>query len=257
MNTLLAQTQRIPLQSGWEFRRLDDQKWLPATVPGSVHTDLIANKQIPDPYFGTNEKGLQWLDKLDWEYRTTVNISAETVAQTGVDLVAEGLDTYAEVFVNDQPVLQSQNMFVARKVAVKQLLRAGNNRIRIVFKSAIKHDMPKFLRDGFLYPAGNDQMDIPLSVYARKAPYHYGWDWGPRFVTAGIWRPIYLEAHGKAVQETLWVKQLQLNDKRHRCPPQPRLMYSKAVNSVSWCTVRTTRLKINPSTWTWLPVNTP
>ncbi|UYQ92002.1 glycoside hydrolase family 2 protein [Chitinophaga horti] len=214
MNTLSAQTQRISLHNGWEFRRLDEQQWRPATVPGTVHTDLLNNKLIPDPFFGTNEKGLQWLDKLDWEYRCQVAVPASLLAQPGVELVTEGLDTYAEVFVNDQPVMQTQNMFVARKASVKQFLKAGANEIRIRFKSPTKTDMPKFLRDGFLYPAGNDQMDIPLSVYARKAPYHYGWDWGPRLVTSGIWRPVYLQATGHALAEEIWVKQLQLNDKK-------------------------------------------
>lgn len=213
-NTIFAQTMKLYLDKGWEFRRPDEQQWRPATVPGTVHTDLLNNKMISDPYFGTNEKGLQWLDKLDWEYRCTVTVNEQLLNQPFVYLVAEGLDTYADVYINDKAVLKAENMFVAYQAEVKQYLEAGSNNIRIVFHSPIKQDMPKFLRDGFLYPAGNDQMDIPLSVYARKAPYHYGWDWGPRFVTAGIWRPIYLQARHKAAQQDVWVKQLQLDDKK-------------------------------------------
>lgn len=207
----LAQQQQ-ELNRGWEFRRADENIWRPATVPGTVHTDLLAHKLIPDPFAGANEKGLQWIDKKDWEYRTTFEIPATMLAHDALALDFTGLDTYADVYLNDSLILQAQNMFVGKQVAVKGIAKATGNTLRIFFHSPIVRDMPKFMNDRLVYPAGNDASDIPLSVHARKAPYHYGWDWGPRYVTSGIWRPVYLHAWNKLQLKDAWIKQQQLTD---------------------------------------------
>ncbi len=211
--TIPARAQQLKeLNSGWEFRRADENIWRKATVPGTVHTDLLAHKLIPDPFAGANEKGLQWIDKKDWEYRTTFDIPAGIFANDAIALDFTGLDTYAEVYLNDSLILRAQNMFVGKEVAVKSIARQQGNTLRILFHSPIMHDMPKFMQDRLVYPAGNDASDIPLSVHARKAPYHYGWDWGPRYVTSGIWRPVYLRGWNKAQLKDAWIKQQQLTD---------------------------------------------
>ena len=207
----LAQQQQ-ELDKGWEFRRTDENIWRPATVPGTVHTDLFAHKLIPDPFAGANEKGLQWIDKKDWEYRTTFDVPADMAGQDQLALDFTGLDTYADVYLNDSLILQAQNMFVGKQVAVKGIARPQGNRLRILFHSPIVRDMPKFMQDRIVYPAGNDASDIPLSVHARKAPYHYGWDWGPRYVTSGIWRPVVLRSWNKLQLRDAWIKQQQLTD---------------------------------------------
>lgn len=206
-----AETGTEPLVSGWEFSRTDEGIWRPATVPGTIHTDLMALKLIPDPFSGTNEKAVQWVDKKEWQYRKRWSLTTADLNYDVVELNFKGLDTYAEVYVNNHLVLQSANMFVEQLVNVKQWLKAGENELRIVFKSPIKHDMPQFLQDNVIYPAGNDASDIPLSIYARKAPYHYGWDWGPRLVTSGIWRPVYLKKWNKATIRDVWWQQQQMD----------------------------------------------
>jgi len=213
-NALTAQSyQSVFLHDGWEFSRTDDNNWRTATVPGTVHTDLLQHKLIPDPFIGTNEKAVQWVDKLDWQYRKTFAVSADWLQQEVVELAFSGLDTYADVYVNEQLVLQADNMFTAPVVNIKPQLKAGDNEVRIVFHSPVKHDMPRFLKEGLIYPAGNDASDIPLSVYARKAPYHYGWDWGPRLITSGIWRPVQLRAWSKAAIRNSFIQQQSLTDK--------------------------------------------
>ncbi|RBL92712.1 beta-mannosidase [Chitinophaga flava] len=199
------------LVSGWEFSRVDEGIWRPATVPGTVHTDLLALQLIPDPFVGTNEKAVQWVDKKDWQYRKRWKLTASDLQYDVLELDFKGLDTYASVYVNGHLVLQSANMFVEQVVNVKQWLHEGENELRVLFESPIKHDMPQFLKDQVIYPAGNDASDIPLSVYARKAPYHYGWDWGPRLVTAGIWKPVYLKKWNKAIIRDIWWQQQQLD----------------------------------------------
>lgn len=65
------------INSGWQFKQARLNNWYPATVPGVVHTDLLDNKKIEDPFFRLNERDLQWIDKEDWIYQTTFDLSPE------------------------------------------------------------------------------------------------------------------------------------------------------------------------------------
>ncbi|WP_232539127.1 beta-mannosidase [Chitinophaga tropicalis] len=213
-NMLQAQSvMETELNSNWEFARRDDTTWRTATVPGTVHTDLMTHHLIPDPFIGMNEKAVQWVDKKDWLYRTRFEVTETMLQQDVVELDFRGLDTYADVYVNEHLVLQSHNMFVPAKVNVKEWLHTGSNHLRILFHSPINQNMPQFLRDNLVYPAGNDASDIPLSIYARKTPYHFGWDWGPRIVTSGVWQPVYLRAWSRTDIQDAWLQQQSLTDK--------------------------------------------
>ena len=183
----------IPIHAGWQFREAGKPDWHNATVPGCVHTDLLANKLIEDPFYRDNEKKQQWIGKTDWEYRTTFKVTPETLKRENIELVFEGLDTYAQVFLNEQLILSADNMFRTWRVDVKRTLKAGDNTLRIVFRSPINEVLPVMAKIKYELPASNDQGE-KTSPYTRKAPYHYGWDWGPRFVTSGVWRPVSLEA---------------------------------------------------------------
>jgi len=183
----------MQINAGWQFREAGKTDWHNATVPGCVHTDLLANKLIEDPFYRDNEKKLQWIDKKDWEYRTTFKVTPQTLARENVELVFEGLDTYAQIYLNERLVLSADNMFRTWRVDAKPALQAGDNSLRIVFRSPINEILPLMAKVNYELPASNDQGE-KTSPYTRKAPYHYGWDWGPRFVTSGIWRPVALEA---------------------------------------------------------------
>src|SRR5438445_1045993 len=188
---------RMPLLTGWQFREAGKDNWYSASVPGCVHTDLLNNKLIDDPFYRDNEKKLQWIGKTDWEYPTTFNITAEVLARKSVELVFEGLDTYANVFLNDEPLISTANMFRSWRVDAKSLAKLGVNTLRIRFRSPINEVLPIMAKMDYELPAGNDQGE-KTSPYTRKAPYQYGWDWGPRLVTSGIWRPVFLEAWSNA-----------------------------------------------------------
>src|SRR6267378_7834699 len=184
---------KAPLLTGWQFREAGKDKWYPATVPGCVHTDLLSNKVIDDPFYRDNEKKLQWIGKTVWEYQTTFNVPPDILARDNIDLVFEGLDTYANVFLNDEPLISTDNMFRTWRVNAKRLAKPGPNTLRIRFRSPINEVLPIMAKMNYELPAGNDQGE-KTSPHTRKAPYQYGWDWGPRFVTSGIWRPVSLEA---------------------------------------------------------------
>ena len=189
----MAQKSAMSLDAGWKFRQADKTEWYPATVPGCVHTDLIANKLIDDPFYRDNEKRLQWIGKTDWEYQTTFKVSGDVLKRENIEIVFDGLDTYANVFLNDKPMLNADNMFRTWLVNVKSDLKSGDNTLRIRFRSPINEILPIMAKLDYELPAVNDQGE-KTSPYTRKAPYQYGWDWGPRFVTSGIWKSVRLES---------------------------------------------------------------
>lgn len=188
------------LHEGWKFRQARLTNWYPATVPGVVHTDLLQNKIIEDPFFRLNERGLQWIDKEDWVYETCFTLAAGMMRKENMELVFEGLDTYADVYLNDECILKADNMFRRWSIPIRQYIREENNILKVYFHSPVKIDVPKWDALPYQYPASNDQSENgglfnkKISIFARKAGYHYGWDWGPRLVTSGIWRPVYIRA---------------------------------------------------------------
>lgn len=205
--------ERQNMNDGWTFGQARLSKRYPATVPGVVHTDLMANGIIEDPFFGLNERGAQWIDKEDWIYETEFIPGTDLLAQDNIEVVFEGLDTYADVFLNDSPVISADNMFRTWKADIKPLLKSDRNVLKVYLHSPVKVDMPKWESHPNQYRAANDQsenggiMDRKLSVFARKAGYHYGWDWGPRLVTSGIWRDVYLEGWSGARINNVYVRQ--------------------------------------------------
>lgn len=204
---------KYELNEGWQFRQGRLKNWYPAVVPGTVHTDLIRNNKIEDPFFRLNERNMQWIDKEDWIYRTTFTLSPDLKDKENIDLFFEGLDTYADVSLNGVRILSANNMFRGWRIPVKKYLKEGQNTLEIYFNSPIKVDIPKWDSIPYHYEAGNDQsengglFDKKVSVFARKAGYHYGWDWGPRLVTSGIWRPVWLEGWNSARIDNVFIRQ--------------------------------------------------
>ncbi|MFN2578758.1 MAG: glycoside hydrolase family 2 protein [Pyrinomonadaceae bacterium] len=184
---------RTRLVTGWQFREVGKDRWFPASVPGCVHTDLLNNRLIDDPFYRDNEKKLQWIGKTDWEYQTTLNLTAGMLKRKNLELLFAGLDTYADVFLDDQPLISTDNMFRTWRANIKGLAKVGANTLRIHFRSPINEVLPVMAKMNYELPAANDQGE-KTSPHTRKAPYQYGWDWGPRLVTSGIWRPVWLEA---------------------------------------------------------------
>ncbi len=212
-NLTTAQYQKSTnLNNGWEFKISKSENWRPAEVPGSVQMDLFRLGDLEDPFYRTNELKYQWVDKENWVYKTSFVLDSSDFAWHSLLLQFEGLDTYAKVQLNGVDILQSDNMFLEHKVEVKSLLKVGQNHLEIRFDSPIERALPFYKQSAYELPAGNDQAKERLSVYTRKAPYHYGWDWGPRFVTMGIWRPIRLLYQHNFLVEEMYVHTKSLTE---------------------------------------------
>ncbi|HSB03081.1 MAG TPA: glycoside hydrolase family 2 protein [Anaerolineales bacterium] len=178
------------LNGEWYFRQCGTEEWLPATVPGGVHTDLLALGKIPDPFVADNELKVMWVAETDWEYRRTFNTDAALLAEENIVLVCEGLDTIADVYLNGSYLGHAENMFRRWEWNVKGVLRAGENELRVLFGSPVRFIAAK--QEQLPLQGGGD---IPGGPHLRKAPCHWGWDWGPKLPPIGIWKDIRFEGY--------------------------------------------------------------
>lgn len=191
-STLSIGQKVVHLHDGWKYTATDSIEWQPAEVPGVVHLDLLRNELIPDPYYRNNEKELQWIEKKDWIYELTFNVDTALLRHEHIEIVFEGLDTYAEVSLNENRILSADNMFRSWRTDIREYLKLGKNTLTVQFESPLNRNKLIASQEPKL-PAANETVDLRVSPFTRKAAYHFGWDWGPRFVTSGIWRPVYLE----------------------------------------------------------------
>jgi beta-mannosidase len=183
------------LQDGWllaeapdgvdgvALTALPDEAWLPATVPGTAHGALLAAGRIPDPFYGRNELDVRWVAERRWVWRLAFD--GGELAENE-ELVFEGLDTYCTVWLNGERLLQSDNMFVPRRVDVRSRLRPGRNELLLCFEPALAEARKLEAVHGKRALWNGDS----ARLYARKAQYHFGWDWGPELITCGPWRPV-------------------------------------------------------------------
>ena len=125
-----AQNTSISLNNNWQFSQQGKNKWYKAKVPGTIHTDLFANKLIPNPFYRDNESKLQWIDTLNWEYKTTFNVDEKLFKKNSIELVFDGLDTYADVYLNNKLILQANNMFRGFTINVKPYVKKVKNELK-------------------------------------------------------------------------------------------------------------------------------
>jgi beta-mannosidase len=184
-----------PLRDGWTLTAVSDEvdiAGIPATVPGCVHTDLLAAGLIDDPYLDDNENRLTWIGRTAWAYRTSFTWQAAGAPEDHggrADLVCDGLDTVATVVLNGTEVAATANMHRSYRFPVRELLREGENTLTVLFGSPYSYAEERRAQLG----------DRPGSYeepyqFIRKMACNFGWDWGPALVTSGIWREIGLHS---------------------------------------------------------------
>ncbi len=192
------------IHQNWQFKNVADTTWLPAEVPGEVHSDLFRNGEIEDPFIGNNELDLQCISDEDWEYKTSFSVNENTLSKKHIELNFTGLDTYASIYLNGDEILKTKNAFRKYVVDVKPMLERDND-LHIVFESGAKFEEIENDKLEYELPAGE-------RIFTRKPQFHYGWDWGPTFITSGISKPIYLNSWNDFKIEGLYIKQNILND---------------------------------------------
>ncbi len=178
---------------------LPPERTLPAQVPGVVHLDLMCAGKIPDPFYRLNEDAVRWVEEREWWYRRTFEVPPSLLQRDEVELVFHGLDTVATIWLNGEKVGEADNMFVPHRFPVKGLLREGMNTLVVKLDSPTKVAEEREQRFGVLHASF-----YRARPYLRKAQYAFGWDWGPRLPTSGIWRSVELCAYDVACVRTLW-----------------------------------------------------
>ncbi len=199
---------RLPLTNNWQCKKrintrsiLDDSSdasgWFTASVPGTVQQALLATHQIADPFYGHNETLVQWVGESDWLYRCRFELPEDFTQEEYLTLCLDGLDTFATVWLNGQQIHTSDNMFIPYRIQVRSLLQKGKNELLLSFESALRHGKEREAKYGKHGLWNGDAS----RVYVRKAQYHYGWDWGPILMTAGPWKPVYIDAYSQRIAD--------------------------------------------------------
>ncbi|HMT28282.1 MAG TPA: glycoside hydrolase family 2 protein [Bacteroidia bacterium] len=209
---ILHVVKRKELATEWQFSEKNKNNWLPASVPGDVHSDLLKSEKIPNPLFDNNESSLQWIGETDWTYKSVFYADDSLLQFKSIEFVFEGLDTYANVYLNDSLLLEAANMFRMWKADGKKFLKIGENNLRVEFYSPLRRGKQEMQKLSYKLPAPNDASKEQVSIFVRKAPYQFGWDWSPRFLTMGIWKPVTVRAHDKIYISDIFIKTIEIAD---------------------------------------------
>ncbi len=177
----------IPLNDNWLVKSEYDSVKISTNIPNEIHSDLYKNKTIPHPFFEDNEKLIQWVAKKTWIYEREFDVDSTIISAENVEIVFDGIDTYSDIYLNEQLILQTDNQFRKWNVDVKSAIQQSNNRLKLVIHSPFEIENQKIKEQGFQPPSDS-------RIFTRKAAFVYGWDWGPRIVTSGIWKPVKLES---------------------------------------------------------------
>ena len=201
----------IDLNGPWKFKATDHDDWADALVPGTVQLDLLRNGTLKDPFYRDNEFEAQWVEQKEWEYERSFAVDPEFLLHDRILLECRGLDTICELFLNGAPIAKTQNMFVEYEFDVKQFLRKGTNVIRVVFRSVLEWNRRQAEAEPRVTwfrksPTTTDAMK-GLLFFSRKEASDFGWDWGIRLLSCGIWKPIRLAAYDVGRITALGVRQ--------------------------------------------------
>jgi beta-mannosidase len=203
INDGVSVTEEIDLNGHWKFKATDEQDWMEAIIPSTVHSDLLRMARIPDPFYRDNELKVQWVEKKEWEYRRTFRVDKNFLKHDKIILDCRGLDTITEIFINGTLLSKTINMFIQYEFDVKSFLQEGENEIHIIFRSILEWNKMMNASE----PCVIWKNDKGNSFFARKVGSNFGWDWGLRLVTCGIWRSIRLIAYDSGRISDLLIRQ--------------------------------------------------
>lgn len=190
------------LNQNWTMRCVEDLQWQEAIVPGTVYTDLLRNGNMENPYWKDNEDAVCSLMEKDYEYQCTFQ-GEETSELSSVFLRFEGLDTVADIYLNNVHLGNAESMHRIWEYSVKDILLSGENTLKVVFHSPLKFIAEAYKKYGNI---GNDDTYEGF-MHLRKAHYMFGWDWGAHLPDAGIFRPVFLcsVSHGRI--DSVYIRQ--------------------------------------------------
>jgi len=193
------------LNQGWTLTGDTLDINMQVDVPSVVQQSLYENGIIPHPYLGTVENQLLWISDHPWDYALHFDTDKELFEKENVELVFEGIDTYADIRLNGEDLFHADNQFRTWKQDVKDLLKEKDNLLEVSF---VRYDSTQLA----LYEAHQPWLPEKYAV-SRKAPYQHGWDWAPKYKNVGIWKLVKLVGWNKARLENAYVVAITATEK--------------------------------------------
>ncbi len=192
------------LFNNWTFTQEGDSLWMPATIPGTVQTDLLNLGKIPHPFKLNNEDSIQWISEKNWLYKTYFSVSEEVLLKQKHFLQFEGLDTYTSIYLNDSLLLKTNNAFRTWEIDVSDVLQTKNElKVKILSTDSIE----KKESEKITY-----ELPEAPRVFTRKPQFQYGWDWGPTIKTMGITKNISLVSYENIRFKDTFLKTISISD---------------------------------------------
>lgn len=233
----------------WQMRELGSTAWQEAVVPGTVYTDLLRNGKMEDPFWKDNEDKICALMEKDYEYRCRFTLLPGMLKNHRVVLHFDGLDTLADIYVNQTYAGKAYNMHRIWEFDVKDLLQEGENELQVIFHSPLKYIAEAYKKYGNI---GNDDTYEGF-MHLRKAHYMFGWDWGAHLPDAGIFRPVSLLGIQEARIDNVYIQQSHGED---RVSLTFRVEVRESVKSLPSPFTYTVRIK-EPEGRTWVLEDSP
>lgn len=181
---------KTSLNGKWQFRQLNSDEFSDAFVPGCNYLDLMENKAVPDPFYGCNETGLEWVAEKDWEYIKNFRLSDDELKCDALILHFDMLDTICEVYLNDIKIGDADNCHISYDFNVTGTAVSGQNTLRVIFRSPVEY--VKKMRRKVSAPINSNGMNG--IVHIRKPQCHFGWDWGPVLPLSGVTGDVWIES---------------------------------------------------------------
>lgn len=188
----------------WEFYHPIKKEWINFGAKGSIQSRLWELNELPSPFVGLNEKKYEWIEDVDWKFRSDFDISKDQLNEKYIYLTLNHLDTYVKVVLNGKLILDSDNAFLCRELEIKKFVKLGKNTIDLFFETP--KNKFKSLKKEDILPAPNDVGKIQIASMCRKPQYQFGWDWSLRMQTIGFWDPIELKINSNNEVQNYFVQ---------------------------------------------------
>ena len=178
----------------WEFYHPIKKEWLAFGKAGSIQEKLMELGELPDPFFGDNEKLYQWSEEHEWKFRSTFYLSDKELSAESLVLNFPNIDTYGEVSINETFLGRTANFFHPYNFEIKEVAKTGNNTVYVTITPPALYHKSRYENESFHYPAPNDPAKIKAAPLTRKPQFQFGWDWSLRMNTIGFSKPVQLIA---------------------------------------------------------------
>ena len=180
----------------WEYFHPIKKEWLAFGNAGSIQEKLMEAGELPNPFFGDNEKEFQWVEEHVWKFRSTFYLSDKELSAESLFLNFPNIDTYGEVTINETILGSTSNFFIPHNFEIKDVAKPGNNTVYVTITPPVLYHKSRYETENFHYPAPNDLAKIKAAPLTRKPQFQFGWDWALRMNTIGFSKPVQVISAG-------------------------------------------------------------